>query len=246
MSFSPSRFGAALIAGSLAIGAGQFVGANEALAQAKPKPAAPAAPAAGAPAAPQGPMRVQLTPTSPQWSKVCFKDQTGTKELCYTSREFGAQPDQPPALAVAVYDVKGEETKLVRFLMPVGLSLRPGFRFAVDDGQPSEGYYEVCFPNGCFAESKVKSPVVDAIKKGTTLHVNVKNQAADVIFDIPLAGFAPAFDGPPIDPKIIQEQQKKLAEQLQKRADEERKKLQEQQNAVSGAPTAPAAPAAPK
>jgi len=195
--------------------------------------------------APQGPMKVDLQPSQPNWTKVCGKDQAANKEICYTTRDFGAQADQPPVLALAIYDVKGEDTKIVRFLMPVGLMLRPGFRFSVDKGPVSEGAYEICFPNGCFAEAKVKTAIVDAAKKGTTMSVVVKNQAnAEVVFNLPLAGFGKAFDGPAIDPKVLEEQQKKLAAELQKRAEEERKKLEAQQPA-GAAPTAPAAPAAP-
>jgi hypothetical protein len=40
-----------------------------------------------------------------------------------------------------------------------------------------------------------------------------------------------ANEGPPTDPKVFEEQQKKLQEDLQKRADELRKKL-ENQNAT--------------
>ena len=47
---------------------------------------------------------------------------------------------------------------------------------------------------------------------------------------LPLAGeFAKAFDGPPTDPKVFEENQKKLQEELQKRAEDQRKKLEEMQ-----------------
>ncbi len=36
-------------------------------------------------------------------------------------------------------------------------------------------------------------------------------------------------DGPPTDPKVFEEQQKKLQDELQKRAEEARKKLESQQ-----------------
>ncbi len=41
-----------------------------------------------------------------------------------------------------------------------------------------------------------------------------------------LKEFAKAYDGPPIDPKVVEEQQKKLQEELQKRAEEARKRLE--------------------
>jgi len=53
-----------------------------------------------------------------------------------------------------------------------------------------------------------------------------------------LKDFAKAYDGPPTDPKVFEEQQKKLQDELQKRAEEARKRLENQ-------PPQAAAPAAP-
>jgi invasion protein IalB len=190
-------------------------------------------------------MKVDLQPSQPDWTKVCGKDQTAGKEICYTTRDFGTQADQPPVLALAVYDVKGDDTKIIRMLVPVGLMLRPGFRFSVDKGPLMEGGYEICFPNGCFGEAKVKGTVIDTMKKATNLSVTVKNQVnAEVNFNIPLANFGKAYDGPAIDPKVLEEQQKKLQEELQKRADEERKEL-EASGGGAAAPGGGAAPAIP-
>ncbi len=46
-----------------------------------------------------------------------------------------------------------------------------------------------------------------------------------------LAEFAKANEGPPTDPKVFEEQQRKLQEELQRRAEEARKKLQNSQPA---------------
>jgi invasion protein IalB len=236
MSMSSSRIGAALVAGAL------LIGCTPGFAQQTQAPAGQ--PPAGQPAGPQGPMKVELIPTQDNWTKVCGHDQAANKDICYTTRDFGAQKEQPPVLALAVYDVKGEDTRMVRFLMPVGLMLRPGFRFSVDKGPVSEGAFEICFPNGCFAEAKVKKDIIEAAKKGTNMSVVVKNQAnAEVVFNLPLAGFGKAFDGAAIDPKVLEEQQKKLAAELQKRAEEERKKLEAQQPAGGAAPAPAPAPA---
>jgi invasion protein IalB len=209
-----------------------------------PAAAAPAAPAQ--PAAPQGQaqnagpsiVQVKAEPSQPDWTKVCGKDPNANAEVCYTTRDFVSDQGQP-VLAVAVYDVKGgpQPQKVVRFLMPLGLLLQPGLRFAVDQGTATAGKYAVCFPNGCFAEAQVKDDFVSAFKKGTNLNVSVQNQAGrEVTFAVPAAGFGKAFDGPAIDPKVLEEQQKKLQEELQKRSDELRKRLESN---AGGAPVAP-------
>lgn len=242
MPVSTMRFRAALVAGSiLAAGGASF--AQQPPRPAAPRPATPApqaqpAPAAPAPGQPPAGQRVELQPSQADWTKVCGKDQAANKEICYTTRDFGVAADQPPVLAVAVYDVKGDDTKIVRLLLPPGLLLRPGFRFSVDKGAALEGTFEICFPNGCFAESRVKAPTIDTVKKGTVLNVIVRNQFNnEVTFGLPLAGFGKAFDGPPIDPKVLEEKQKELQEQMQKQVEEERKRLE----AAGGAAPVPAA-----
>ncbi len=85
MSLSSSRMGAALVAGAL------LLGSAPAFAQKSPAPAAPAAPApAPQPGQQQGPMKVELIPTQEKWTKVCGHDQAANKDICYTTRDFGA------------------------------------------------------------------------------------------------------------------------------------------------------------
>src|SRR5919107_1589858 len=136
-----------------------------------------------------------------------------------------AQPARPAA--PAQQPAQGAQPqKVVRFVMPLGLLLQPGLRFAVDQGQATPGRYVMCLPNGCFAEAQVKDDFIAAIKKGANLNVSVQNQMGrEITFAVPAAGFGKAFDGPPIDPKVLEEQQKKLQEELQKRSEELRKQL---------------------
>jgi len=252
MPFSLKRLGAAGLASLLLLaGTGAFAQAKK---PAHPAPAAPTQPqpapaqptqdqAAPAPQPPQGPIKIDLVPTQNDWTKVCGRDPAANKDICYTTRDFSAKAGEPPVLALAIYDIKGDDTRIVRLLVPVGLMLRPGFRFAIDKGATLEGSFEICFPNGCFAEAKVKGPTIDQIKKGSILSVAVKNQVNnEITFAIPVAGFGRAFDGPPIDPKVLEEQQKKLQEELQKRAEEERKRL-EAAKPDAAKPAAPPAPA---
>ncbi|MDP4023689.1 invasion associated locus B family protein [Methylobacterium sp. NEAU 140] len=238
--------------------AGLGLAAGPALAQAK-KPAAPA-PAAPAPAAPAaqpngqtpaaqtGPqiVAVKSEPSQADWTKVCGKDQGTGTDICYTTRDFVSDQGQP-VLAVAVYEMKNpaqkQEVRVVRYLLPLGLLLQPGIRFNVDNQAATPGRFAVCFPNGCFAEAGgVEAGVVAAMKKGTTLNVSVQNQTQrEVTFAVPLAGFGKAFDGPAIDPKVLEEQQKKLQAELEKRSEDMRKKLETQQGGAAPAPAAPGA-----
>ena len=116
---------------------------------------------------------------------------------------------------------------------------------AVDKGATQEGRFEICFPNGCFAETKVKGPTIDAMKKGQTVNVAVKNQVNnEVTFVVPIAGFGKAFDGPAIDPKVLEEQQKKQQDEMQKKG-EELRKGEAAKSGAGGATMAPTTAPAP-
>lgn len=225
-----SRSSAAALAGAL------LFASSAAMAQQATPPATTA----------QGPFKLDLVAVQPEWTKVCDTDPNSKKEVCYTTRDFGAQADQP-ILALAVYesksDGKADQDRILRLLLPPGLMLKPGFRFAVDKASLESGAFEICFPNGCFAEAKIKSAAVDSMKKGEKVTIIVKNQVnAEVTFSVPLAGFGKAYDGPAVDRKVLEEQQKKLQEELQKKAEEERKKLEAQKSGGAATP-APVAPA---
>jgi len=212
----------------------------------KSKPPAPKAQQAG----PQngGPVTVQLKPepAQPDWTKVCGKDEQTKTEICYTTRDFVTDKGQR-IFAVAVYDATGKKAqKTLRILTPLGFLVPPGVRIAVDKGKPVAGRYATCLAHGCFAEAAVKDDFITALKKGTTLNVSARNQAGVVVtFAVPTDGFTKSFDGPPIDPQVLAEQQKKMQEELQKRSEELRKRLSSQPGHPAQTPAASQSATAP-
>jgi invasion protein IalB len=195
------------------------------------------------------PVLVQLKPepTQPDWTKVCGKDDEAKTEVCYTTRDFVTDKGQR-IVAVAVYDAKGKNAqKTMRILTPLGFLVPPGLQITVDKGKPVAGRYATCLPHGCFAEATVKDDFVAALKKGATLNVSARNQAGAVAtFAVPTDGFAKAFDGPPIDPQLLAEQQKKMQEELQKRSEELRKRLMSKAGNPAQTPAANAKVAEPR
>jgi hypothetical protein len=93
------------------------------------------------------------------------------------------------------------------------------------------------------ADYPASDDLIAKMKKGQQITVQAINlQGTAISLPLPLADFAKAYDGPPTDPKAFEEQQRKLQEELQKKAEEARKKLEGQGQAAPGA-AAPAAPA---
>ena len=260
MRFQFMRSGAAALALSVVLGAGAAVAQTPPAKPAAPSPA-PAAPAPGAPgqpAPPPPPSKVDLVSPEPQWAKFCAKDPNTSRDACATMRDFSTSADQPPLISINVFELSGEEKRKLRLLMqPIGMLLRPGFRVIIDKGEPIDGKYDMCFPNACSAEIEIGAKTLEALKKGQTMSVVMRVPGGDVsgrelTFNIPLKDLGPAFDGKPTDPKVLEQQRQELQQQLQKRAQEQRKLLEQQNgvaapaaNAAPAAPAAPVAPAAP-
>ena len=211
-------------------------GASLALAQTPPKPTPGAAPAS-----PQ-PIKLDLIPLQAPWTKVCQKDPTGAKEFCRTIRAFGQAADQPPTLAMAIDTLTGEDKKVIRMQLPEGLLLRPGFRLLVEKSDPIDGRYSICAGGSCFAEAEINTKGLDTLKKAQIASVVVRNQiGAEVTFNVPMHDFAAAIDGPAVDPKKIEEQNKTLQDQLEKKGKEQREQIEKGTPAPSA--SAPATPA---
>lgn len=180
-----------------------------ALAQA-PKPAQPA-PAPAAPAAPPANAGIKVplkaAPEQPEWLKVCGEDPAIKKIICYTTRDFVAENNQP-VMAVAIYSVKDDTRRFVRFLVPLTFLIQPGIRFSAEGAQPVNAKFQICLQQGCFVEGDLNDASINALKKANTLRIDMQNQIGqEVNFEVPLAGFGKAFDSAGIDQETLQKMQ---------------------------------------
>ena len=181
-----------------------------------------------APGQAQGNDQVQLI-FSP-WTKFCLKGQeANAKQVCFTGKdariEFGM-----PVVAAVLIEPESEPKKILRVTLPLGMQLVHGTRVIIDQNQPMTAPYVICFTNGCMADYEANADMIAKMKNGQGLVVQAINSTGQPIsLVLPLTDFAKAYDGPPTDPKVFEEQQKKLQEELQRRADEARKKLESQQ-----------------
>ena len=200
----------------------------------KAAPAAPAAPAAqvAPPAAPAAqaappPADQQIQLIYAPWTKFCLKGQdAGAKQVCFTGKDGRIESGQP-VIAAVVIEPEGEPKKILRVTLPLGMQLVHGTRVIVDNNPPAQSAFVICFQNGCMSDYDVTPELLASMKKGQNLVVQaISSTGQPVTLALPLSDFAKAYDGPPTDPKVFEENQKKLQEELQKRAEEARKKLE--------------------
>jgi invasion protein IalB len=221
--------------------------AEKRAALAGPNIAAPARPAQAQPApapaqqaAPPGPV-----PQRPQfiyspWAKLCSKGQDAqAKLLCITRKEARTEAGQP-VMAAALIEPEGEPKKLFRVTVPNQLQIQSGTRVIVDQQPPLAGPFYTCFTDGCMADYEATSDLIGKLKHGQMLTIQAINLAGAMMnFPMPLVDFAKVNEGPPTDPKVFEEQQKKLQDEIQKRANEARNKPEGQSGPNSGAPRLP-------
>ena len=218
------------ILGPTGAGAQQPAAPAPKLAQAK-QPAQPKQPSP-APQAAQPPQGAAQQPKLEytQWTKVCFKESQAAdaKQICRTQRDARLDNGQP-MVSVVVIEREGDARKMIQILVPPGLLIQPGTGLSIDQGQAEAGAFEICLPHMCMAQIEVSVDYLARLKRGQQVAVLAYNaQGQQVSFPVPLAEFAKVNEGPATDPKVLEEQQKKLQEELQKRAEEARKNLQNQ------------------
>jgi invasion protein IalB len=174
---------------------------------------------------PGGNLQVIYSP----WSKVCgHNDQPGAKTTCLTIMEAHLETGQFLAGAMFI-EPEGETKKLLRITLPLGMQIPQGTRVILDQDQPMSAPYVVCLPNGCMADYQIDAAFLGKAKKGQNVvlqGINLNSQTAS--YPLPLADFAKANEGAPTDPKEFEEKHRKLQEELQKRAEEARERLQKQ------------------
>lgn len=229
-----------VIAGLAAVAAFAVLPAG---AQQQPAPKTPPKAAQKAPAAKKdAPAPAQQQAAQPQqdqvqliyspWTKFCLKGQdANAKQVCFTGKDGRIESGQPVVAAVII-EPEGEQKKVLRVTLPLGMQLVHGTRVIIDQNQPQQSPYVICFANGCMSDYDATAEVLANLKKGQNLIIQAINaNGQPLTLPLPLGDFTKAYEGPPTDPKVFEEQQKKLQEELQKRAEEARKKLEAQQPA---------------
>jgi invasion protein IalB len=186
-------------------------------------PAAAPAPSAGGPEVP--PL------TYSPWTKVCLKGQeANAQQVCFTGKE-GRIDTGMLVIGAVLIEPEGGASKVLRVTLPLGMQLPQGTRVIVDQGQPMNAPYMICFPNGCMADYEASAELIGKMKKGQSMVVQgINGQGQAVSLPLPLPDFAKAYDGAPTDPKVLEERQKKMQDEFIK------KQQQQQQAAPQAAP----------
>ncbi len=178
------------------------------------------------------------------WVKLCMKnEQTQNKQICLINHE-GLEPNTGMVLiAAAVRQAEGEDKQqlLVRVPTAYALVIPAGVQIKIDDAEPIQLQYTLCFPTSCQVQIELTKEMFDAMRKGKQMVVAAMNiQQKTMGFPVPLTGFAKAYDGAPVDNAKYEESRRQLMETFRKRQQELAAKAAEAQQKKEAQQTAPA------
>ena len=183
--------------------------------------AAPAAPAAPAEAPAAAPGAAAGGAEDSAWVKLCLKnEQTGNKQVCLVNHE-GLEPNTGMVLvAAAVRSIEGDDKQhlLVRLPTAYSLVMPAGVQIKIDDGEPIQLQYAVCFPTSCQVQMELSKEMFEKMRKGKQMVVAAMNmQQKAMAFPVPLNGFSKTFDGPPVDNAQYEAARRAMMEKFRQR-----------------------------
>jgi invasion protein IalB len=159
------------------------------------------------------------------WIKIIGPLQQGSDVKLINTSSSAATEDGEPRGAAMILELENNPQKILRIVMPAGVDTA-GPRVVLD-GKTSERKPFTCQANACFADFELTADLLAKLKTSKTLTIEAnKTGGASAAVPLPLATFASIYDGPPVDIKVIEAQNEKLRDELQRKADAMRKKLE--------------------
>jgi invasion protein IalB len=179
--------------------------------QAGEQPAPAQQPAQGQPPAQAQQPAATQTIYSP-WTKLCAPESPGATPTCLTLME--ARTSNGKFIAGAgLIEQEGVTKKTLRITLPLAMLVQKGVQLTFDQDKPFAGPYLTCLPAGCLADFDATPELVEKMRKGQGLTVKAINLDGTLLtVPLPFEGFAKTNAGPPVDPKVLAEQQKKARE----------------------------------
>ncbi len=176
------------------------------------------------------PAQAQMAPASGSkdqsaWVKVCEQvtlkvgNKDENKRICLTHHERLDANTGMVLVSAAIREVEGQPKKSLIIMLPLGMALLPGVQTKIDlHAEVLKFPFTLCHPAGCTGETEAAPEVIDRLKTGKELMVAAMNvSGAPLGFPVPLAGFGPALDGPPLDNQKYAEARKGLMDVIKRR-----------------------------
>ena len=168
---------------------------------------------------------------APQWAKICSK--IGETDVCNVQYNIVTNTNQL-VTGVNLLQSKGKTNRRIfQVAVPSGRYIPEGIKVQIDGGKVNTLPYSLCMPDRCLAEIQLSEGLVKALKGGGELTLTSTNfRAQKNPVKVTLSGFTAAFDGPPLKRSEVDDRNKKLEEELKKKAQATADKLKAAQDAA--------------
>jgi len=114
------------------------------------------------------------------WQVSCRTPPGAKEEKCALVQSVTAEDRPNVGLTVVFYKAIGEDKKLLRVVVPLGVLLPTGLGLKIDNQDVGNAPFLKCSKRGCIAEVVLQDEVIKKLKTGTN--------AMFIIFDTPEAG----------------------------------------------------------
>lgn len=165
------------------------------------------------------------------WFKECSKQ--NENDICVVQNITTAQTGQL-ITAVGLVEVTGKNNqRLLQVTVPIARYIPPGISVQVDGGKQTRVPYAVCLPDKCIAQMPLTDEIVTSFKRGgEAIFTSVNAQRASNPIRVSLTGFTQAYDGEAISRAERDEKAQAREEEIRKKLEESRAKLQAAQDAA--------------
>ncbi|HDZ49188.1 MAG TPA: invasion associated locus B family protein [Halomonas sp.] len=126
------------------------------------------------------------------WEVRCQRNAEGPTPCAMA--QMITQPDSDQPLMQVILDYPPEiNDPVMSFFVPLGVRLAAGLQFSVDNGEPIQFPYQVCFEQGCRADIPIESSMLQELRSGNTATLSLFGPRGDRMdIDISLMGFTDA------------------------------------------------------
>jgi invasion protein IalB len=128
------------------------------------------------------------------WQVSCRTPPGAKEEKCALVQSVTAEDRPNVGLTVVFYKAIGENKKLLRVVVPLGVLLPTGLGLKIDNQDVGNAPFLKCSRQGCVAEVVLQDSVIDKLKKGSNaMFIIFDTPEAGIGIPVSLQGFADAF-----------------------------------------------------
>ena len=134
------------------------------------------------------------TSTHGDWQTICVQGEE--KPACQVTQAMQFEKDGQTSFAMRITLFKQADNTLMEIALPLGLDLKAGIVFQVDENGELNLPFDTCVAKGCAAVFTVDGGFVNELRKGGAMKVAYRSfgQSQAIVVSSSLRGFTSATD----------------------------------------------------